>query len=251
MKITIKLITLLIISVVLVIGIVSCEKSDSPPSEISNLKLIEGSYDITLEWVDPKDQDFSQVEIRCLPGIASFPKTIAKGIQTIKIQNLITGVIYNFSIKTIDSNGNESAGIKISGSPDYRNAFVGDYQFENFNHILYIDILNPQNNIMVNDTVFYVGKIEKYSADKLKIVYAPNYIEPKIENESFPMRYSIYGLIYPTVDYTGIMSYPEIPGRYCFTGKFTAADSITFSFSHGTHFGEESYRMFGKKINIE
>lgn len=251
MKITIKLITILSISLVLAIGIVSCKKSDSPPSEISNLKLIEGSYDITIEWDDPKDEDFSKVEISCLPGVVSLPLTITKGIQSVKIQNLITGVVYNFTIKTIDSKGNKSTGIKISGRPDFRNAFVGDYQFKNFNHILYVDILNPQNNITVNDTVVYVGTIEKFEATKLKIIYAPNYIEPKIEHESFPMRTSIYGLIYPTVTYPGIMSYPEIPSRYIFTGKFTGADSITFSFSHGDHFGDESYRMFGKKINIK
>lgn len=232
-------------------GFFSCKKSvdNISPSEVSNLKIINGVSDVRLTWNDPIEADYSKVEISWNSPDGNFSMQIPKGVQSAGILNLISRVVYSFTVKTIDTNGNKSGGIKIIGNPDYRNTYIGNYKFKNFNHLLLLLSIFPPKDTTINDTVDYNGVIEKYEVDKLKIIYAPDYIEPDLTYESFPMRYYVYGLLYPTVSNGGILSYPGMPERYRFRGNFIGEDSINFSFSHSTHSGDESYEMFGKKIN--
>jgi hypothetical protein len=231
-------------------GLFSCEKGvyNISPSEVSNLKILNGASNITLTWNDPTKEDYSKVEISWNSQYGNLSMAILKGVQSAEIKNLVSGKEYIFTVKTVDNNGNKSRGITIIGNPDHRNLYVGNYKFKNFNHLLVLLSVIPPKDTIINDTVDYNGTIEKYEIDKLKIVYAPDYKEPDFTYEAFPMRGYVYGLIYPTVNYEGILSYPGIPSRYIFSGNFIGKDSITFSFFHYDHFGSESYQMYGKRL---
>jgi len=242
--------TYISISFLILNGLFSCKKSvdNISPSEVSNLKIINGDSNVKLSWNDPTEEDYSKVEICWNSPNGNLSMEILKGVQSAEIRNLVSGTEYSFTVKTVDNNGNQSSGIKIIGNPDYRNLYVGNYIFMNFNHLQVLMSVIPPKDTIINDTVDYNGTIERYEIEKLKIVYAPDYKEPDFTYEAFPMRGYVYGLIYPTVSNEGILSYPGIPSRYIFSGKFIGKDSITFSFFHYDHFGSESYQMYGKRL---
>ena len=228
----------------------SCKKAGdtSAPAEVTNLQLYNGTDNVKLTWNDPADGDFLKVRITCKAPYESNTVEIVKGVQSAEFKYLVSGTEYSFLVKTVDLHDNPSAGITTKGMPDYRNGRVGNYHFTNYNH-LFILSDGKSKKYGTDDTIEYNGSVAKFETDKLKIIYLPDYIEPDLQYETFPMIYAVYGLIYPTVGTPGIFSYPGMPGRYGFTGSFTGGDSIRFSFSHATHMGDESYRIFGKKIN--
>ncbi|MEI7662462.1 MAG: DUF4998 domain-containing protein [Bacteroidota bacterium] len=228
----------------------SCKKAGdtSAPAEVTNIKIYNGTSDVKLTWNDPSDGDFQKVRITCKEPCESKTVEIPKGVQSAEFKYLVSGTEYSFLIKTADSHDNQSAGITTTGIPDYRNGWVGNYHFTNYNHLFILSECKSKK-AETDDTIEYNGSVAKFETDKVKIIYLPGYIEPDLQYETFPMIYAVYGLIYPNVGTPGIFSYPGMPGRYEFTGSFTGGDSIRFSFSHATHMGDESYRIFGKKIN--
>jgi hypothetical protein len=83
------------------------------PSEVSNLKATTDEGKSTLTWTDPTDADFQKVEISYLTNTIE----VLKGVQAKEIVGLINGTLYNFSVKTIDKNGNKSNGLQVSAVP--------------------------------------------------------------------------------------------------------------------------------------
>lgn len=79
------------------------------PAEITNLTGVPGDGQITLNWTDPTDDDFSKVEITYSPNNATVE--IAKGAQTAIVRGLTNGTAYTFTLKTIDKSGNKSSGV--------------------------------------------------------------------------------------------------------------------------------------------
>lgn len=85
------------------------ETDTIPPSEITNLNGIIADSQVTLNWIDPRDADFLQVEITY--SQQSNPIIVEKGKQTAIISDLTNGESYTFSIRTVDTSGNYSKGI--------------------------------------------------------------------------------------------------------------------------------------------
>jgi hypothetical protein len=85
----------------------------TPPAEVTNLKATQGDSKVTLTWTDPTVSDYQKVVITYLSETIE----VAKGMQTKEITNLANGTLYNFVVKTIDTNGNNSSGSTINGTP--------------------------------------------------------------------------------------------------------------------------------------
>lgn len=85
----------------------------TPPAEVTNLKATQGDSKVTLTWTDPTVSDYQKVVITYLSETIE----VAKGMQTKEITNLANGTLYNFVVKTIDTNGNNSNGSAINGTP--------------------------------------------------------------------------------------------------------------------------------------
>lgn len=82
----------------------------TPPAEIRNLSGTAGNGQVTLNWSDPTDTDFTKVVIAYTPN-GSMPVEIGKGAQTAVITGLSNNTEYVFTIKTVDASGNESSGV--------------------------------------------------------------------------------------------------------------------------------------------
>lgn len=100
---------------------------NTPPSEVTNFKVIGGRNMITLRWTRPGDSDFKNVEITYTPG-GSTPIEVAKSSKNqningvfytgeLIVDNLTYGQTYTFTIKTVDTLGNKSSGITDSAFP--------------------------------------------------------------------------------------------------------------------------------------
>jgi hypothetical protein len=89
------------------------------PAEVSGLDAAAGIGWVVLSWSDPGDKDLAYIEIRFTPaaiGIAQ-PIKVNKGVQTKTISGLENGAAYTFTLKTVDTKGNQSVGISISPMP--------------------------------------------------------------------------------------------------------------------------------------
>lgn len=113
---------LLLIGVVLISacssGNDSPEETDTtPPAEVSNVDGTQGNGHVILTWTDPADEDFNLVEISY--SDEGNPVQVRRGVQTATIRNLTNGTAYTFTLRTLDRNGNRSAGITtVSYTPD-------------------------------------------------------------------------------------------------------------------------------------
>ncbi|MBN1648956.1 MAG: fibronectin type III domain-containing protein [Spirochaetales bacterium] len=87
----------------------------SPPAEVSGVVLqIDGS-DYELSWVDPVDADLDHIEISFSPVASGVdqPIEIAAGVCTATITGLSLSEQYVFVIRTVDTDGNISAGVEV------------------------------------------------------------------------------------------------------------------------------------------
>jgi fibronectin type 3 domain-containing protein len=105
------------------VGCRNMESTDTPdttaPVEVSDLAAEAGDKQVVLSWTDPSDKDLAYIEIRFTPaaiGVAQ-PIKVNKGVQTKTISGLENGVLYEFTLKAVDTAGNQSAGISISQMP--------------------------------------------------------------------------------------------------------------------------------------
>lgn len=84
----------------------------TPPAKVTNLRVTPGNGLVTLNWTDPTDGDFNKVEITVIPQGTTVME-VGKGGQTAVITGLTNGTEYNFSIRTVDINGNASVGVAV------------------------------------------------------------------------------------------------------------------------------------------
>ncbi len=89
---------------------------DTAPGEVTGALVIPGSGRLTVVWTDPPDEDFDHVIVTAT-GAAITVQNIAKDIRQAEITGLGNGISYEISLKTVDTSGNESAGISVSGTP--------------------------------------------------------------------------------------------------------------------------------------
>jgi hypothetical protein len=81
----------------------------TPPAEITSLNGVPGDGQVTLNWIDPSDRDFKEVEISSSPDNSVLK--VIKGKQTAEVKGLTNGVPYSFTLKTVDEGGNKSDGV--------------------------------------------------------------------------------------------------------------------------------------------
>lgn len=86
-----------------------------PAGEVTNLTAAAASQTLRLDWSDPLDADFAQVEISAFPSVAV--AKIAKGVKTATFTGLTNGQTYTFTLRTRDAGGNLSPGTTIAAAP--------------------------------------------------------------------------------------------------------------------------------------
>lgn len=98
----------------------------SPPAEVTGLKSVATAGRIGLSWNDPKDEDLFGIEItykessamtRSLVKMEEKSVFAAPGLQYIEVPNLANGTEYTFTVKTMDTSGNKSAGVTVKATP--------------------------------------------------------------------------------------------------------------------------------------
>ena len=92
------------------------------PGEVTSLSATPGKEQIILGWSDPEDANFDHVEISWMTngGTSSEPVSVLAGDETFTVTNLEGDVLYIFTIVTSDSEGNTSAGVRISEDTFHR-----------------------------------------------------------------------------------------------------------------------------------
>jgi len=91
--------------------------------DVSDVEVLPGDTAISLSWIDPPGGGFDQILVE-VNGEYSY--IAAKGQQSIIIPDLINGEVYQFVLKTMDSEGNTSQGIYVTAIP----GILGDVNYD-------------------------------------------------------------------------------------------------------------------------
>jgi hypothetical protein len=129
---------------------------------------------------------------------------------------------------------------------DYRDKWIGIYDFTTIDYKRYY-FYYPDSIVIIQDTTNFIGTIEKYETNRLKIIFKPNAIEPYNLNGGT----QINGLIYPVVNDSGNLIYPDLEyiDKGGFGGYFTD-NEITISYNRSVgHLGYDNHNIHGIKIN--
>ena len=103
-------------------------------SEVVTPRIEAGNGQLVINWVDPGSSTFTGVNIYQGESlIASLPKNQ----QSYTVTGLTNGVEYTFTIKTLDSSSQESAGVIVKGTPIERKLELYPTQDA------YVDITDP------------------------------------------------------------------------------------------------------------
>ena len=96
------------------------------PGEVLNLSALPFNKRVKLEWNDPSDEDLFGIEVswnavsdgsRAISAMNEKSIFIAPGMGCIEVSVLENDVEYQFTVKTMDVNGNKSAGVIIKSTP--------------------------------------------------------------------------------------------------------------------------------------
>lgn len=96
-----------------------------PPSNVTNLTALNKDASVLLIWEDATEEDVFGYEVtwnKAAPINRNVTMTensimIAPGLEGCYINNLENGTEYEFTVKSIDSNGNESEGVSVEITP--------------------------------------------------------------------------------------------------------------------------------------
>jgi hypothetical protein len=89
----------------------------TPPAEVTGLSAVAGHQQVTLSWAAPADSDFAKVEITHNQSGGGTAKAVNKGTNSYTWTSLTNGTEYTFTVKTVDSTGNKSAGKTKTATP--------------------------------------------------------------------------------------------------------------------------------------
>jgi len=195
----------------------------------SEIILYTGCSETLIATVIPENADNSKVTWK-----SSNPE-----IATVDRKGLVTAVNDGKATITVTTkDGKHTASCKVT--VDFRGKWVGDWDITTIDFIK-IGVMPPFE--ITNDTVNYIGTIETYDVNRLKIVFKPNATYPNFDNNE------INGLIYPIVGEGGLLTYPEYNNR-CGFGGLLGNDTISIQYCLiiGHHI-EAYYRIQGTKIH--
>ncbi|GHV79969.1 hypothetical protein AGMMS49944_17600 [Spirochaetia bacterium] len=85
------------------------------PAEVRSLNAAAGNTQVVLTWTDPANSDFGSVKITQQDRGVEW--VVPKGTQTYTVTGLTNDTQYTFTVKTVDTVGNESAGKTATASP--------------------------------------------------------------------------------------------------------------------------------------
>ena len=98
----------------------------TPPAEVMDLTVTPLSNRVKLEWNDPSDEDLFGIEVswtevsdgsRAVSAMEEKSLFVAPGMEYVEVLSLENKIEYQFSIKTMDINGNKSYGVLINSTP--------------------------------------------------------------------------------------------------------------------------------------
>ena len=98
----------------------------TPPAEVMDLTVTPLSNRVKLEWNDPSDEDLFGIEVSQIPvenisrAVTAMEEKsifVAPGMECVEVPFLENCVEYQFLVKTMDENGNKSAGVAIKSTP--------------------------------------------------------------------------------------------------------------------------------------
>ncbi|TLX70373.1 DUF4959 domain-containing protein [Labilibacter sediminis] len=102
-------------------------QDNTPPEEVTNLIATAGDSKVILEWNEPSDEDFAQVQITFEPkNDLVQPIPLSPGFPSKEIQGLINGTEYTFTVKTVDKNANKSVGSIVKETPIAAEILTGE-----------------------------------------------------------------------------------------------------------------------------
>ena len=142
---------------------------------------------------------------------------------------LVTAIYKGDAIITATTKeGNHTATCSVN--VDYRNKWIGNWDFTTIDYVEYT-LDYGGTYIIIDDTINFIGIVEKYEKDRLKIVFKPNATEPPIWNpnqSTFPTP--VNGLIYSIINELDSLIYPNFNGesKYRFTGFFSSNEVNIF-----------------------
>lgn len=203
-----------------------------------NLTATSTSTLLELTWIDPPEEDLTEVEI--LWENNSY--RVLKGNQYFSIENPHLKT-YNIRVRTIDNKGNVSYGVPITNNIDYRLKYCGNFKFTQFEWFY-----------AAGDTTFYPTStyngyvvIDGYSPDKVIVRYKAGTNVCTCNNDS------VYGGYFkPAINLTGAMSYPIIKDMSVASdlqGSFISKDSLSFLFTIESLGNISGQNVKGKRIN--
>lgn len=135
---------------------------------------------------------------------------------------------------------------------DYRKKYIGEYAFVVCNYLGIETTDSIGTNSLysrVYDTIEFVGVIDAFETDKLKIEFSKNTSDPNFDC-SLPLQ--IYGRLYPTIVDSCKMDYPEVAiscNRSWFNGKFINADSVYINIGSEALMGTSELTIYGNRLH--
>jgi len=89
----------------------------TPPPQVTDLEVLAKDGAVELSWTEPNSSDLATIELTYTPG-SSIVYSQAAGLNGATISGLTNGTAYEFSVKTVDAEGNKSDAVLISATPD-------------------------------------------------------------------------------------------------------------------------------------
>ncbi|GHU99131.1 hypothetical protein FACS189483_08020 [Spirochaetia bacterium] len=114
-----------LIALITALVIIACDNGTTTtpdttaPAEVGGLNATPGNKQVYLSWTDPADSDFAKVVITYTNGTAQ-SVDVAMGTEFAIISGLTNGTAYTFTVKTVNTSGNSSAGTPVTATLPHR-----------------------------------------------------------------------------------------------------------------------------------
>ena len=96
-------------------GLSTATKNTVAPGDVTDLTATVGTNKITLDWTKPGDADFAGVNVY-RDGTKLNTILVADPTNTYEDGTAVVGMTYTYTVKAVDTAGNESTGINVSAT---------------------------------------------------------------------------------------------------------------------------------------